>query len=97
LQRQLYQSRFSRLNVEVMHVQNLVLGDDDHENDRRFIASIPGSGDLAAYGHSDKDAVAHITVLACQYVRATVDSPFRRGIISPKYRTTTDPRRSGAR
>jgi predicted RNase H-like HicB family nuclease len=36
----------------------------DRENDGRFIASIPDLGDLAAYGHSDKDAVVHVTELA---------------------------------
>jgi predicted RNase H-like HicB family nuclease len=45
----------------------------DRENDGRFIASIPDLGELAAYGHSDKDAVAHVTELANQHVRASVD------------------------
>jgi predicted RNase H-like HicB family nuclease len=45
----------------------------DRENDGRFIASIPDLGDLAAYGHSDKDAVAHVTELASQHVRAAID------------------------
>jgi predicted RNase H-like HicB family nuclease len=45
----------------------------DREDDGRFIASIPDLGDLAAYGHSDKDAVAHVTRLASQHVRAAVD------------------------
>ena len=43
----------------------------DRENDGRFIASIPDLGELAAYGHSDKDAVAHVTELANQHVRAS--------------------------
>ena len=34
------------------------------ENDGRFVASIPDLGDLAAYGDTDKDAVAHVTDLA---------------------------------
>jgi hypothetical protein len=34
------------------------------ENDGRFVASIPDLGGLAAYGDTDKDAVAHVTDLA---------------------------------
>jgi predicted RNase H-like HicB family nuclease len=45
----------------------------DRENDGRFIASIPDLGDLAAYGHTDKHAVAHVTALAAERVRAVVD------------------------
>jgi predicted RNase H-like HicB family nuclease len=45
----------------------------DRENDGRFIASIPDLGDLAAYGDTDKDAVAHVTALAAERVRAAVD------------------------
>ena len=45
----------------------------DRQTDGRFIASIPDLGDLAAYGHSDKDAVAHVTKLANQHVRAVDD------------------------
>ena len=45
----------------------------DRENDGRFIASIPDLGDLAAYGNTDKDAVAHVTALAGERVRAAVD------------------------
>jgi predicted RNase H-like HicB family nuclease len=51
----------------------------DRESDGRFIASIPDLGDLAAYG---KDAVAHVTALAFERVRAAVDDgqpvPYRR-------------------
>jgi predicted RNase H-like HicB family nuclease len=35
----------------------------DRESDGRFIASIPDLDDLAAYGHTDKDAVAHVAEL----------------------------------
>ena len=42
----------------------------DRETDGRFIASIPDLGDLAAYGDTDKDAVAHVTDLAAERVRA---------------------------
>ena len=45
----------------------------DLERDGRFIASIPDLGDLAAYGDTDKDAVAHATELAGERVRAAVD------------------------
>ena len=46
----------------------------DRETDCRFIASIPDLGDLAAYGENEKDAVAHVAVLAADYVRAVVES-----------------------
>jgi predicted RNase H-like HicB family nuclease len=45
----------------------------DRESDGRFVASIPDLGDLAAYGDTDKDAVAHVTDLAAERVRAAVD------------------------
>jgi predicted RNase H-like HicB family nuclease len=45
----------------------------DRENDGRFIASIPDLGDLAAFGDTDKDALAHVTELAGERVRAAVD------------------------
>jgi predicted RNase H-like HicB family nuclease len=45
----------------------------DRESDGRFIASIPDLGDLAAYGDTDKDAVAHVTDLAGERVRAAVE------------------------
>ena len=45
----------------------------DRESDGRFVASIPDLGDLAAYGDTDKDAVAHVTDLAGERVRAAVD------------------------
>jgi len=45
----------------------------DRENDGRFIASIPDLGDLAAYGDTGKDAVAHVADLAAERVRAAVD------------------------
>ena len=45
----------------------------DRESDGRFVASIPDLGDLAAYGDTDKDAVAHVTDLAGERVRAVVE------------------------
>jgi predicted RNase H-like HicB family nuclease len=45
----------------------------DREYDGRFIASIPDLWDLAAYGDTDKDAVAHVTELASERVRAALD------------------------
>ena len=54
----------------------------DREYDGRFIASIPDLWDLAAYGDTDKDAVAHVTELASERVRAALDDgqqvPLRR-------------------
>jgi predicted RNase H-like HicB family nuclease len=46
----------------------------DREHDGRFIASIPDLGDLAAYGESEKDAVAHVADLAAGHVRAIMES-----------------------
>jgi hypothetical protein len=39
----------------------------DRESNGRFIASIPDLGDLAAYGKNEKDAVAHVAVLAADH------------------------------
>jgi hypothetical protein len=64
----------------------------DLENDGRFVASIPDLDDLAAYGHTDKDAVAHVTELASQRVRAAAN-PFPHGDRAPKCRARSDPRR----
>ena len=69
----------------------------DRESDGRFIASIPDLGDLAAYGDTDKDAVAHVTDLAGERVRAvwTTAKRFLRGATPRKCRATSDdPRRS---
>ena len=46
----------------------------DRETNGRFVASIPDLGDLAAYGDTDKDAVAHVTGLARENVQAAVES-----------------------
>jgi predicted RNase H-like HicB family nuclease len=45
----------------------------DREYDGRFVASIPDLWDIAAYGDTDKDAVAHVTELASERVRAALD------------------------
>jgi len=58
----------------------------DRESDGRFVASIPDLGDLAAYGESDKDAVAHVTDLAREHVRSTVEA----GQPAPRRRHFTD-------
>jgi predicted RNase H-like HicB family nuclease len=54
----------------------------DRASSGRFVASIPDLGDLAAHGDSDKDAVARVTALAFEHVRAAVDDgqpvPHRR-------------------
>ena len=59
---------------EETHVQIWYWAMIDRESDGRFVASIPDLGDLAAYGGTDKDAVAHVTDLARDTVRATVES-----------------------
>ena len=46
----------------------------DRETDGRFVASIPDLGDLAAYGDTDKAALAHLTAVAREHIRAAVDS-----------------------
>ena len=46
----------------------------DRETDGRFVVSIPDLGDLAAYGDTDKDAVAHVAELARESVQAVVES-----------------------
>ena len=46
----------------------------DRETHGRFVASIPDLGDVAAYGDTDKDAVAHVTELARESVQAAVES-----------------------
>jgi predicted RNase H-like HicB family nuclease len=46
----------------------------DRESDGRFLASIPDLGDLAAYGDTEKDAVAHVAELAAEHVRPLVES-----------------------
>jgi hypothetical protein len=45
----------------------------DREYAGRFIASIPDLWDLAAYGDTDKDAVAHVTEPASERVRDALD------------------------
>jgi predicted RNase H-like HicB family nuclease len=54
----------------------------DRENNGRFVASIPDLGDVAAWGETEKDAVAHVTDLAGERVRAALESgqqiPYRR-------------------
>jgi|ERR1700722_8053421 predicted RNase H-like HicB family nuclease len=39
-----------------------------------FIASVPDLGGVAAYGASEKEAVAHVAERASEYVRALVES-----------------------
>jgi len=45
----------------------------DRESDGRFIASVPDLVDVAAYGASEKDALANVTHLAVEHVRALVE------------------------
>ena len=45
----------------------------DRESDGRFIASVPDLVDVAAYGATEKDALANVTHLAVEHVRALVE------------------------
>jgi predicted RNase H-like HicB family nuclease len=45
----------------------------DRESDGRFIASVPDLVDVAAYGDTEKDALANVTHLAVEYVRSLVE------------------------
>jgi predicted RNase H-like HicB family nuclease len=58
----------------------------DRESDGRFLASIPDLGDLAAYGDTEKDAVAHVAELATSHVRALVE----RGQQAPRARHASE-------
>jgi predicted RNase H-like HicB family nuclease len=46
----------------------------DRDSEGRFIASIPDLADVAAYGTSEKDALANVAHLAEEHVRAIVES-----------------------
>jgi predicted RNase H-like HicB family nuclease len=46
----------------------------DRDSEGRFIASVPDLVDVAAYGVTEKDALAHVTQLAEEHVRALVES-----------------------
>jgi len=46
----------------------------DRESDGRFVASIPDLQDVAAWGLTDKEAVAHVAQLASDHVRALQES-----------------------
>jgi predicted RNase H-like HicB family nuclease len=43
------------------------------ESDGRFVASVPDLGDVAAWGETDKDAIAHVASLAAEHVHTLVD------------------------
>jgi hypothetical protein len=70
----------------------------DRETNGRFVASIPDLGDLAAYGDTDKDAVAHVTELARESVQATwrVGSRSLGNAITTRCQASFDLRRSAA-
>ena len=46
----------------------------DRESNGRFVAKVPDLSDLAGYGDTDKCAVAQVTELARESVRASVES-----------------------
>ncbi len=52
----------------------------DRDSEGRFIASVPDLVDVAAYGVTEKDALAHVTQLAEEHVRALVE----RGQSAPR-------------
>ena len=41
----------------------------DLENDGRFVASVPDLDEIAAWGSTDKEAIARVTQLAREHVR----------------------------
>ena len=45
----------------------------DRHSDGRFVATVPDLEDVAASAETEKDAVAHLTVLAAERVRAAVE------------------------
>ena len=68
----------------------------DRDSEGRFIASIPDLVDVAAYGASEKDALANVAQLAEEHVRAIVESGQRRPApaVPPKCRAPSAPRNS---
>ena len=45
----------------------------DRESDGRVVASVPDLDDVAVSASTEKDALAHLTVLAAERVRAAVE------------------------
>jgi len=66
----------------------------ERESDGRFVAGIPDLNDLAAYGGTDKDAVAHVTELAREVCEppSKAASQFRCGGTTTRCPATFDPR-----
>ena len=58
----------------------------DRDSEGRFIASIPDLADVAAYGASEKDALANVAHLAEEHVRAIVES----GRLAPRASRAAD-------
>src|SRR4029077_10214682 len=52
----------------------------DRDSEGRFIASVPDLVDVAAYGATERDALANVTQLAEEHVRALVE----RGQSAPR-------------
>lgn len=46
----------------------------DRDGEDRFIARIPDLDDVAAWGRTEKDALAHVSDLAAEHVRALVEN-----------------------
>jgi predicted RNase H-like HicB family nuclease len=69
----------------------------DRESDGRFVATIPDLDDVAAWGPTDKEAVAHAAQLAIDHVRARQESgqPVPRPRPASEMPSSTRPREIG--
>ena len=69
----------------------------DRESDGRFIASVPDLDDVAAWGPTDKEAIAHVTQVAGDHVRALQGSgqPLPRARPAAEMPSSTRPKEIG--
>jgi predicted RNase H-like HicB family nuclease len=69
----------------------------DRESDGRFVASVPDLDDVAAWGPTDKEAIAHVTQIAADHVRALQGSgqPLPRARPAAEMPSSTRPREIG--